>query len=541
MEYSTIEGSPMAKMFGTPDSSDPKSEHQLFESLSRLPDSWRVFYSVAWQAPKGKYMSDGETDFVLLHKDLGLYIVEVKGGEIRREGSTWTTTNASGSFEIKDPFEQAKVGKYALCDYVAAKSHSGVKPFAGHGVCFPSVEVTREFGPEAPRSIIWDRRDLEDPEAAVERLCKHWNGTSTFNAAEVESIERALAPTRSAQRRLAHVVEEVVEDIVDLTEQQVRGMSMLRKQRRALITGGAGTGKTILAVERARQLAEDGNRVLLLCFNRPLGDQFAVTFAGNDLVTAGSVHRWGRELLQSAGLLPSGKLPEDYFEAKMPSLVPSAATGEPWDALVIDEGQDFSGLWFLALQLCLADSSHSIVNVFADANQNIYRTDWEPPFEADPVMLDVNCRNTNQITERVNATIGLDSEALGADGPNPRWHHSNSAEEAVGIVLSRCQELIKSEGVRPDQLAVLATERWLIDQLRQRTVAGHPLVPSDETGVTAETVHRFKGLEAEVVLLLAPRVIDNFDRLAYVGMSRAKAVLEVVGPTSAAEALGWVS
>ena len=74
----------MAKMFGTPDRSDPKSEHQLFESLSRLPDSWRVFYSVAWQAPRGKYMSDGETDFVLLHKDLGLYIVEVKGGEIRR-------------------------------------------------------------------------------------------------------------------------------------------------------------------------------------------------------------------------------------------------------------------------------------------------------------------------------------------------------------------------------------------------------------------------------------------------------------------------
>ena len=103
----------------------------------------------------------------------------------------------------------------------------------------------------------------------------------------------------------------------------------------------------------------------------------------------------GVELLQSAGLLPSGKLPEDYFEEKMPSLVPSAVTGEPWDALVIDEGQDF-GLWFLALQLCLADSSHSIVNVFADANQNIYRTDWEPPFEADPVMLDVNCRNTNQ-------------------------------------------------------------------------------------------------------------------------------------------------
>ena len=120
---------------------------------------------------------------------------------------------------------------------------------------------SRSSGRRRARSIIWDRRDLEDPEAAVERLCKHWNGTSTFNAAEVDSIERALAPTRSAQRRLAHVVEEVVEDIVDLTEQQVRGMSMPRKQRRALITGGAGTGKTILAVD-GLVIAEDGNRVL---------------------------------------------------------------------------------------------------------------------------------------------------------------------------------------------------------------------------------------------------------------------------------------
>jgi superfamily I DNA/RNA helicase len=88
---------------------------------------------------------------------------------------------------------------------------------------------------------------------------------------------------------------------------------------------------------------------------------------------------------------------------------------------------------------------------------------------------------------------------------------------------------------------VLATERWLLDQLRQQTAAGHAMVPSDRAGIITETVHRFKGLEAEVVLLLVPRVIDNLDRLAYVGMSRAKAVLEVIGPGGSAEALGWTS
>ena len=140
-------------------------------------------------------------------------------------------------------------------------------------------------------------------------------------------------------------------------------------------------------------------RQLLLCYNRPLGESLTEAFAGDDRVTAGSFHRWGRDLLEAADLLPEGTLPNEFFQETMPELIPDAADAldRQWDALVIDEGQDFSPGWYTALFLTLDDPDHDVVNVFADPNQNIYRTDWQSPLDVDPFVLDINCRNTNQI------------------------------------------------------------------------------------------------------------------------------------------------
>ena len=102
--------------------------------------------------------------------------------------------------------------------------------------------------------------------------------------------------------------------------------------------------------------------MLLLCYNRPLGESFSEAFKGDDRVTAGSFHRWGRDLLESAGLLPGGTLPNQFFQETMPELIPDAADrlDRRWDALVIDEGQDFSPAWFTALLLSLDDPDHDV-------------------------------------------------------------------------------------------------------------------------------------------------------------------------------------
>jgi hypothetical protein len=58
-----------------------------------------------------------------------------------------------------------------------------------------------------------------------------------------------------------------------------------------LQSGGAGTGKTLLAVEKVRQLAKMDLTVLLLCYNRPLADTLALGLQDEPRVLALSFHQ----------------------------------------------------------------------------------------------------------------------------------------------------------------------------------------------------------------------------------------------------------
>jgi DNA replication protein DnaC len=73
-------------------------------------------------------------------------------------------------------------------------------------------------------------------------------------------------------RCIADIFEREHHKIDELTQSQFRVLRQLRGHKRATIIGGAGTGKTLLAIEKATQLAEQGFRVLLVCFNRNLKD-----------------------------------------------------------------------------------------------------------------------------------------------------------------------------------------------------------------------------------------------------------------------------
>lgn len=57
----------------------PASERIVLEALSRLPDEWHVFHSVRWQSLRNGRQGDGEADFVLVHRQRGILVLEVKG------------------------------------------------------------------------------------------------------------------------------------------------------------------------------------------------------------------------------------------------------------------------------------------------------------------------------------------------------------------------------------------------------------------------------------------------------------------------------
>lgn len=536
----------MARMFPDRiiDDRVPRSERTVFEALATLNDEWMVFHSVAWQGRRGPRQNDGEADFVVAHLKRGAAIIEVKGGGIAMIDGQWTSTDRSGAVHAINPFAQVRDSKHVLGGSLAEHlPRVGNKVHLGHAVVFPDVEIDGDLSAEAQREVILDRYDLRNIERSINRVARHWADSTTFDPEQFAALQRTLAPTRQIRRLLRHEVEDRVGDLIELTDQQVRALGFLRRRRRALITGGAGTGKTVLAAERARQLAGEGLRVLLLCYTAPLGAKLVEELAGVDGVTVGNFHKVARNLVGEADLLPdTGFDDQSFWSDILPGLLPDAAQqlSVTFDAVIVDEGQDFHATWFTALELLLRDGETGYFYVFADDNQNVYRADWETPFEDEPFLLDINCRNTTPIAARVGAVFGRDEPSLEVDGPAPAFIEVPSLKQApkrVGTILTK---LLGDEGMRPDQVVVLSDERRLVDGLRGQQIEGHRLVEHGRKGVAVETVHRFKGLESDAVLL----VLDDAESpagkvLAYVGMSRARVVLFVVGTAETKVALGW--
>ncbi len=520
------------------------AERRVFSSLARLPDSWRVFHSVAWQSLRNGAPGDGEADFVLAHPEHGLIVLEVKGGGIDVQAGQWFSTDGNGKqYAIKDPFVQATDSKHSLTAYLRnARPAVGAIP-AGHCAAFPNLRDPRSLGPVTPAELILDRGDLERIEPGLRRVSEHWRLRARVSDDDLDALTNLLAPTVAFRPLIADQVADAKVRLRDLTGEQMGVLDSLRRNRRAIIHGEAGTGKTVLAVERARRLRQDGFRVLLTCFNEPLGQRLATEFAGDAGMTVSHFHGVCRTLAERAGLdVRTGDVLSRWYDEELPALLMTAADrlGFKVDAIVVDEGQDFAPGWWTALQLLLEDPDKGPLYVFADAQQAIYREDWEPPFDEPAFDLSVNCRNTLPIARRVSAVLDRRPSTLGAGGPQPEFLEAATPEEVEDQLRGVLHRLLHLEGLRREQIVVLSDRRLFVDGLIGKEFAGTRLVRPGEEGIVAETIHRFKGLEADAAVVILKEISKARERsLAYIGMSRAVGHLVVIGNRDVRQALKW--
>lgn len=269
-----------------------ESERPAYEALSRLPDPWRVFHGLSWLSP-GNPPRDGEADFVILHPEHGLYVLENKGGDVLLEGGVWYRRTRNGLKTVpKGPFKQATSSKHTLLRFLNDRARIG-RIRAGHGVIFPDVVVDGDLGREAQRGVIVDREDLEDAQGTIERLVAFWAGDGDrITQGGLDQITSLLAPTLQIRPLLREAVHEARERLIQLTEEQVQLLDLLGGNRQFIAYGGAGTGKTVLAVEQARRLVRQGfggdQPILLVCFNRPLGNYLREVLSTDDGIVTGS-------------------------------------------------------------------------------------------------------------------------------------------------------------------------------------------------------------------------------------------------------------
>jgi superfamily I DNA/RNA helicase len=325
-----------------------------------------------------------------------------------------------------------------------------------------------------------------------------------------------------------------------LTEQQFAILDLLGSRRRALISGCAGSGKTMLAMEKARRLARSGYRVLLTCFNRNLGNWLAAQVTGDGVVAQRFLSLCA-QYAQKAGV-PLSKRPgesDDAFYDRLPDALCDALKVLPdrFDAIIVDEGQDFSEEWWAAMLSLLADPDDGVLYIFYDDNQRLYGGESTFPITDEPYHLSQNRRNTRNIHEAVMMFYqsSVVPECIGPEGRKPHSLQTGPGANEKREVERFIDNLVNDEKVNPGDIAVLTR------RARGRSEWGNPVRhPSWSTTwdlaecadkVLVSTIHGFKGLERPVVIVCELQGVDVVTdvELLYVAFSRAREYLVVVG------------
>ncbi|WP_426940059.1 NERD domain-containing protein [Pseudarthrobacter sp. S6] len=525
------------------------AERAVWEALRKtLPDECVLAHSV--QVRDGR--SEHEIDLLVLWPGVGMAAIEVKGGQVSITDGQWHQSDRSGGHKIQNPLAQSQSSLHALKNWLETQLGTRVSSRAAYLVSLPYSPVPQEWAMAGcPRSLLLDETDNKSPADLVRRAIEtEGGGAAPLAPAFLERIvgklggnlDTAVVPSTSARE------DEAAQE--HLTERQSVLLQATRSLPRIRFTGGAGSGKTWLAVEKARVLSKQGKRVGLFCYNKGLGQYLqdrVSTWRQAKPVFTGEFHEYVRGLGVADG---SG---QDYFDIEMPRLLKELAASmdpaERLDAVVVDEAQDFAPLWWDALLACTTDPDAGEVYAFMDDRQDVYRrwggatadlTDG-PTATFVPIHVDENLRNTRKIAETFKPFAGEHFTPRGSTGLPVRFVDCPT-EEALDVA-GDCLDALIDEGWANNQIALLTTkdrhpihldfyqrgateDYWREFHANDAEFYGHVL--------------GFKGLERSVVVLCVNGFKD-MDRAAeqlYVGLSRARSLLVVVGDSTLLEEAG---
>jgi len=543
----------MAQMFPAAlheDDVSSRAELKLYRALrEQLDNDWDVFHSTSWTMRQGERGSwDGEIDFVIAHREHGFLCIEAKGGGIaytsrgwaRREGDTWVRYKT-------DPFDQAVGHTHALRALIKqVPGWRDRKPLVCHAVSFPEIRIaTSDLPPSAPRQILIDRDDVEQIERAIKRAFTFHTGTRHEAPGDkgMKMLRERLTPSVEIDVPLAEKFLAEEEQLIELTRDQTILLRRFGRNRRMAISGCAGSGKTMLAVEQAKWLhREKGLKVGFVCFNRKLAE-YLRDRERHSGIEFSHFHSLCVRLANEAPGVPSPSFPaegdpnaQDFWDNQLPELLVDAATelGGRYDAIMVDEAQDLHGHWLTALMTTLRDEEEAFVWLFMDSNQRVYEARLDVPPEFVHYDLLVNCRNTQAIHREVMKKYRGEvvPEALGPEGSPVELIQTDDQPGAVAGLIER----VCGRGQLPPQdLVVLSSHGFEKSQVA-RALPGkfHLTEKRDQPGnrIFFSSIRGFKGLESKAVIICELEDIEDetVDAQIYVGMSRAINFCALVAP-----------
>ncbi len=523
-----------------PASIENRGEKLFFEAVSRLPHSYTVIYGYRY-IQHGSKETVREADFIIIHPTHGFLVVEVKQGEAAYHAGQWHEVKQGGYLPLyKDPVEQARSAMYHIL-HLYKREHRNVDyPLKSrYVICFP--ECTRIGGTppaDLQQDSLWVESDLHQITERVEALLMISKPSSV--TASNQDLIKILTPSMRLSVALTDRIE-VFARTADhiLTEEQERIIEETMEDKRKLFLGSAGTGKTYIAIEKARRSVQDGKNVLLTCYNKNLVE-LIINQANDDRIKISNFHSYLEHVLKEKGILQGSDSADldRYFKVDLAeqgfSYYSEASEEEMFDCILIDEGQDFFEEWLICLESMLRKDGE--LYIFADPNQNIFGTpeSWQTlkRYTQSTQRLTQNFRNTEEINKWTEPFVhGKPAKSRISGGVPVIMHAWKDPDELKRLIGKEIGHLV-SQGVAPNRITILSPYKRANSCLHGVSkIRDWPLVDfnSGEAGIQYATIRSFKGLETDIVLLIDIKESSKACTPAdvYVGASRARYLLHV--------------
>jgi hypothetical protein len=539
-----------------------KSERDTARCLvEQLPNDCIIYHSYPWlrsdRNDRGNTtIKEGETDFVIILPSHGMLILEVKGGKINYDDITraWSRVLGNGDLKpIQDPFEQARRNTHYLENAIKLRGYQGANnlPFTfGYAVVFPDCEYKGATPAGGEPAIIFSANDLPYLDRRITSALNQWSRRDRpepLSADDIKNITKAISPGFDLLPVLFRKIEEQEEKLFRLTKDQKSLLNFLGQKQRSCIEGVAGSGKTMLAQAQAEKFADQGKSTLLVCYNKTLAKWISDSIADEykDKITVKHFHGLCAEWIRKAGMSfsPPSHNADLFWKDEAADQLMDAIdmVPEKFDAVIVDEGQDFYPNWWMPLELINSAGDEGAMYVFYDPRQNLYVDQkGSLPALGEPFNLPINCRNTRSIANKCSQILDVEI-ATRDDAPQGADPIVLTLELDYDIkrrVESYINDWVKQGKLKPSQVAVLSPNIKGRSSIKDLHAARGIKITEDidawreDKGVLFSTVKSFKGLEADAIIIIDVPVEEDstFFRQSdfYVACSRAKHVLVVI-------------
>lgn len=326
-----------------------------------------------------------------------------------------------------------------------------------------------------------------------------------------------------------------------LSDEQKNALVKVYSQKGGILTGCAGSGKTLLATELAKKLAREGKKVLLTCFGKAHADFLHGEIHQESQITVASFHALCLRFARATKVSIPGGWNQRSFLDKFPELLRLATARDErlrFDAVIVDDAHEFYSNWWHALRCCLKPGSNEIYS-FIDDNKLLFSQKIQPVAH-----LSVCHRSTGNLALLLKEFYVGHQEMQTLESqhryfPLPEFYQCQNDDEMKDTASYVISNWVFDKKIKASDIVVLTPRLPKFSRIyKSRLKNGLRFVTRKsrvENHVWISRIAGFKGIERKAVIILD--LDDKFSMLGdkdkalilYSAISRATEHLCIIG------------